>query len=226
MLNTNLRRLKLSAWFFLHAPQDFFLKLKLQKFLFFYESFCFTLNYNYDFSYLKGYKKGPVFSDAYGDYTYREPLFLATIESIAETLKKATQGALCDTDINEEVAKKAAFLVSILNQEELSELTHDFDIWKNEKSRIDNNEQHVNLSHSNFSNQDKEFASDLYFLYSVEQIDNWDIIKVGKTNFLISKEEKKQLNSDLENALSELSTKQFDNPVYISVENGVIVVDS
>lgn len=76
-----------------------------------------------------------------------------------------------------------------------------------------------------FSENDKVLARNLYDLYSLEQINNWEIISVNNMKFLIDLKQKELLTEELEASLQELSKQELDNPVYISIENGVIVVD-
>ncbi len=45
------------------------------KFLLFYEAFAKTFGEQPDFSHLRGYKKGPVFSNVWGDYTKERASF-------------------------------------------------------------------------------------------------------------------------------------------------------
>lgn len=224
MLYSSKRHIRLSAWFMKNNPKDFFASLKLQKFLFFYEMFSFSVDDEIQIDYLKGYKNGPVFSDVYGDYTYRLDEFQSKLEeTIIEIKAKISEGIL--EPIDEDIAQKASFLVSILSKKELSELSHEFDIWKAKKDRIDAGEKHVKLELEDLSSKDKLLAKELYDLYSLELIENSSVISVNNTKFIISKEQRSLMTTDLEEALEEISKVEEDNPVYISIEDGVIVVD-
>ena len=63
VLNTSKSMLDKIAW--LNKQEDItkFSKLQLQKFLFLYEMFQFVEKKDSDFTYLKAYKNGPVFSN-------------------------------------------------------------------------------------------------------------------------------------------------------------------
>lgn len=225
MLNTNRRRLYLSAWFLKNNPQDFFASLKLQKFLFFYEIFNYSLDNDFRLDYLKGYKNGPVYSDVYGDYTYRIEEFQDRLEEIIAKGKNFLSISSFES-INEDVAKKAAFLVSILSKTELSELSHEFDIWKRKKERIDSGEKQVKLDLKDLTNEDKYLAKELYDLYSLKDIESSFVISVNDTKFIIDKKQRDLVTDELEEVLEEISKNEEDNPVYISIEDGVIVVDN
>ena len=69
MINSNERKLTLSGWLRSHNPREYDSPLKLQKFLLFYELFTKIAGEQADFDHLKGYKRGPVFSNVWGDYT-------------------------------------------------------------------------------------------------------------------------------------------------------------
>lgn len=225
MLYTSIRRLRLCSWLLSHSPQTLFSSLKLQKFLFLYESFSKAIGETADFSYLKGYEKGPVYSDVYGDYTYRSTDFINKIIQISNeglsTLEKASDSLI----INEKLAEKAAFLVSILTEKELSELTHSFNIWKSAEKRILSGEKHVSLNSFDFSDSDVTFAKDLLDMYSLNQIENWNIINLNETYFLVDKKENALISDDLQKVLHEIASNETENPVYISVKDGVIVID-
>ncbi|EGP5437961.1 hypothetical protein ACOU9P_000852 [Enterococcus faecium] len=224
MLNTSKRRLYLSACFFKNSPKEFFASLKLQKFLFFYEIFNYSLDNEIHLDYLKGYKNGPVYSDVYGDYTYRMEEFQTKLEEIISGVKDKVALNVFEP-VNEDIAKKAAFLVSVLSKSELSELSHEFDIWKNKEARIESGEKQVKLELEDLSSKDKSLAKELYDLYSLDFIDNSFVISVNETKFIIDKSQRSQVTSELEEVLEEISKEEEDNPVYISIEDGVIVVD-
>ena len=75
------------------------------------------------------------------------------------------------------------------------------------------------------SSKDKSLAKELYDLYSLDFIDNSFVISVNETKFIIDKSQRSQVTSELEEVLEEISKEEEDNPVYISIEDGVIVVD-
>ena len=75
MVNSNARKLCLSGWLMNNGFHEYNSPLKLQKFLLFYESFTKIEGEKADFSSLKGYKCGPVFSNVWEDYTKERASF-------------------------------------------------------------------------------------------------------------------------------------------------------
>ena len=69
MLYSNSRKLLLSGWLQKHDAPAYCSPLRLQKYLFLYEAFSKVAQDHADFSRLKGYKRGPVFSPVWEDYT-------------------------------------------------------------------------------------------------------------------------------------------------------------
>ena len=126
VLNTSKSMLDKIAW--LNKQEDItkFSKLQLQKFLFLYEMFQFVEKKDSDFTYLKAYKNGPVFSNFYGDITYREA-------EVQDYLKQKQ----CDFDIDESNARISQFIINTLTDSELSDLTHQFKMWSTHKEEID-----------------------------------------------------------------------------------------
>lgn len=75
MIHTDTRKLQLAGWLKEHGNVEYQSPLKLQKFLLLYEAFAKVDKGDGDFSHLKGYKRGPVFSQTWGDYTYERTAF-------------------------------------------------------------------------------------------------------------------------------------------------------
>ena len=75
MIYSDNRKLALSGWLKENDYSSYVVPLKLQKFLFFYESASKVAKKEYDFYKLRGYKNGPVFSQVWGDYTKERTLF-------------------------------------------------------------------------------------------------------------------------------------------------------
>lgn len=213
-ININKRRLELIAWLHTNQPTEFYSALKLQKFVFLYESFSNLLDLEYDFDYLKAYANGPVFSDLYGDYTYRKDELMVCIERFT------------NEDINEEIAIKAGFLVKILSEEELSEFTHELDAWKVNEGQIGRYTQ-VSMKESQFTDEDFRLLADLLDMYSVEFIESVQVVSIGSKNFILSNSDMERLEANHNNVLMNLSDQEsLINPVYVHLdENGVLLVD-
>lgn len=121
MIYSNERKLSLSGWLKKNNKISYETPLKLQKFLFFYEAFAKISGETPDFTHLRGYKEGPVFSNVWADYTKERVSFN---EAVQAAYDKNVE------NINEKRAKKCSFIVSSLAEEELSDLTHEMNIWK------------------------------------------------------------------------------------------------
>lgn len=216
ILNSSKRKLELSKWLSNNQYREFSRHLKLQKFIFFYESFTKLESEIADFSYLRAYLNGPVYSDVYGDYNYRNDIFVSTLSSLSE-----------QTSINEKRAKLAGFIVKILNEEELSDLTHEFDAWKAKKGQMSQGHKNIPMSESDFSADDLELLRTLQEMYPLELINEVDVISIGSKNFLISKEDKARLTDEQENIFINLADNDdLHNPVFVSLsDDGVLLID-
>lgn len=213
VLNTSTSMLDKIAW--LNQQEDIakFSKLQLQKFLFLYEMFQFAEKKPSDFTYLKAYKNGPVFSNFYGDITYRK-------DEIQEYLKQKK----CDFNIDENNARISQFIINTLTDSELSDLTHQFHMWSTHKEKIDVGQKQIPMSKEDITDDDIEI---LNLLKSSEPDFDYEILRIGQKNFVFSKEDFMNLNEEHLELLDSLSTnEELLNPVYVEVEsNGRLVID-
>ncbi|WP_041556195.1 hypothetical protein [Carnobacterium sp. 17-4] len=214
MLNTSKRRLSISKWLKDNNPSEFYEPLKLQKYLFFYELFSKVEGKSYSLDYLKGYENGPVFSEVYGDYTYRIDEFEPNVD---------VNGNL---EIEKDIAQKASFLAQILTKKELSNLTHEMNIWKAKEKDIEKGIKNVPLDEEDFNDNDEYITKNLKDLYSNEFINSVNVINIADKSFVVSKEDFYKLNSIQKDTLELLSNEELDNPVYISIgDEGELLVD-
>lgn len=218
VLISNSNKRAKSGWLKEHYKSGFYSPLKLQKFLFFYEMLSKVEGEKADFSYLRGYKDGPVFSDVYGDYIYRKPLFMSNVEETYENNKDI---------VNDDRAKLSGFLVSILNEEELSDLTHEFNVWDAKKDMIDRGIRNVSLYEQDFNQEDVDLLKSLKEAYTLDFIDSVEVLEYNKKNFIINKSDKEKITEEHLEVLLQLSNDEnLENPVYINMsEDGVILVD-
>ncbi|AEB29600.1 hypothetical protein CAR_c09070 [Carnobacterium sp. 17-4] len=188
--------------------------MKLQKYLFFYELFSKVEGKSYSLDYLKGYENGPVFSEVYGDYTYRIDEFEPNVD---------VNGNL---EIEKDIAQKASFLAQILTKKELSNLTHEMNIWKAKEKDIEKGIKNVPLDEEDFNDNDEYITKNLKDLYSNEFINSVNVINIADKSFVVSKEDFYKLNSIQKDTLELLSNEELDNPVYISIgDEGELLVD-
>jgi hypothetical protein len=218
MLNSSIRKRALSGWLEKHSSHEFWTALKLQKFLFFYEALSKIEESSSEFRSLKGYINGPVFSDVYGDYTYRMDEFVA---GVGETYQENNE------NVNEDRAKLAAFLVKILNEQELSDLTHEFNIWRTKKDAIENGGKHIPLSESDFTQEDVDLLNSIKEMYPTEFIESVEVIEISGKSFVISRDEYSKLTEEQKFTFFMLAEQDnLENPVYVSIsEDGVLLVD-
>ena len=218
MINSNNRKLCLSGWLKHNNEQEYNTPLKLQKFLLLYEVFSKVAGESTDFSHLKGYKRGSVFSHVWGDYTKERMAFDVAAEE-CYTCRKA--------DINESRAKKCAFIVSTLSEKELSELTHKMNIWKSKENRIMRGEYQVALSERDFNQEDIELVSLLENMYPIEMIDESRIVSIDNHYFIFNKADVSRLTEAHFDILSTLvESEELYNPIYVEMdEEGRLLID-
>jgi len=218
MLYSNSHKLALSGWLKSHNEHTYAKSLKLQKFLFLYEAFIKAQGGKPDFSHLRGYERGPVFSTVYGDYTKERDEF--DREAIC-------QYQAAPDSIDNSNAQKAMFIVSTLSERELSELTHRFNIWNAQSARILNNEKQVDLLERDFGEFDKRLANTLNMMYPLDMISESSIISIGQKYFVLDKRDISLLTEHHYDVLSTLSEDNtLHNPVFVTLdEEGRLIVD-
>lgn len=218
MIYSNERKLCLSGWFKENSEKSYSKSLKLQKFLLLYEAFAKTSGEKPDFSHLRGYKKGPVFSNVWGDYTKERTAF--------DVAAMKTYKAKKDS-INETRAKKCGFIVETMTEEELSELTHRMNLWNSKKARIMSGEYNVDLDEKDFNEDDKKMIRLLDSMYPIEMIENSIVVDLDKNYFVFSKEDSVKLTEEHFDTLMMLSEREsLHNPVYVDIDSeGRLLID-
>ncbi|MEB7049778.1 hypothetical protein [Mammaliicoccus sciuri] len=188
--------------------------LQIQKFLFFSEMFNRETNQNYDLYKLKAYKKGPVFSDVYGDYTYRKEQLLEEVRD--------SETSFSEKEI--ENMEKAKLLTLIHNDKDLSDLTHKFDLWKSKEPRLKMKEQDIEIYEKDISSQDSVLFKRLYEY--ADTIKEYKIVKVNDTIFLFKENDRDLLKDNMLETLEKISEdSSLTNPVYVDIEDGVMLID-
>lgn len=213
VINTPKTRLEKISW--LNNQEDLanFSKLQLQKFLFFYEMFQFAESKAFDFSSLKAYKNGPVFSNFYGDITYREDEVKNYLEQNREDIK---------IDINN--AKSSMFLINTMTDSELSSLTHEFDFWNIHKDRIEAQEKQIDMEQEDITKSDIDI---LRLIKNSEPNYDYEILKLGEKRFVFSKDDFSLLSDDHLELLDSLSgNEELINPVFVELDTeGRLLID-
>ena len=222
MIHSDRHKKLLCGWVQDNCPEIFNSSLRLQKFLFFYECFSKIKGLSYSFSHLRGYEKGPVFSDVYGDYTKEHEDFKGEIMRILWSIKPE--------ELNHEILTQSAFLCSTVTEETLSALTHKMNIWKAKENEIRSGEKQVSLNEKDFSKEDKDLINQLWRLCPIKDMKEVYIINEKDKYFVFKAEEKNLLTNEHRNALKELVEKCPDelyNPVYVEIdkEDGGLNID-
>ena len=215
---SSIRKRALSGWLKKYHEKEFFLSLKLQKFLFFYETLSKMENDVVEFSKLKGYINGPVFSDVYGDYIHERDNFINQVEKDFNNNTEL---------VNITRAKFAGFLISILNEDDLSRFTHEFNIWRVKENDINHGVKNVSLHEKDFSEKDAELLTSIKNMYPINYIDSVKVIEISGKSFIIDKEDMLKLTDESESVFISLANEStLQNPVYISIsDDGVVLVD-
>ena len=217
-MNSSIRKRALSGWLKKYHEKEFFSPLKLQKFLFFYETLSKIENDDFEFNKLKGYVDGPVFSDVYGDYLHERDDFINEVENdFNENIEL----------VNNARAKYAGFLVSILNEDDLSRFTHEFNIWKAKEDDINHGVKDVLLNEKDLNEKDAELLTSMKNMYPIDYIDSVKVIEMSGKCFIVNKGDMLKLTDESESVFISLASESsLQNPVYISIsDDGVVLVD-
>ncbi|MDC4163319.1 hypothetical protein LNO75_01835 [Mycoplasma sp. T363T] len=161
--DTNDWQKALSGWW---LKRNEYSSLKLNKFLFLYEATINSLGEKTNFSNLLGFKNGPVY-----EYIWNElqdvRKRIVKIKDFQNDCENVYNNHI--NDVNEEVAERISFIVKSLTGNELSEITHEFNIRKNKEKEILNN-PFLKLSKNDFNDNDKKLIKELYDLYPLELV--------------------------------------------------------
>lgn len=218
MIYSNERKLCLSGWLKHHHEREYDNPLKLQKFLLLYESLSKVAGEEPDFTHLRGYKRGPVFSNVWGDYTKERALFDVAAEKSYESKK---------ISIDEVRAQKSGFMTATLSERELSELTHKMNLWKSKENRIMSGERQVSLSENDFNAEDVQLISLLDRMYPIAMVESSEVISMNNVYFVFNKSDIPKLTEEHFDILSVLTDKEeLHNPVYVDIdEEGRLIID-
>lgn len=221
MIFSSDRQRAISGWLLENNPSAFDDALKLQKYLFFYEVSTYIDDPSAaELDHLRGYKKGPVFSNVYGDYKHDYYDFEKSSKDMYT--KKASL-------VNVDFAKHASFLVSIMNDAELSEFTHRFHVWSAKKERINSDESQVPLDESDINDDDKDLIKEMREVYPTKFIQQSVVLSKGLLKYVLSVHDNEQLSPEQEGLLEQIAethADEFDNPVFVTIStSGALELD-
>lgn len=221
MIYSNERKLCLSGWLKENNNVLYETPLKLQKFLLFYEAFAKVSGENPDFSHLKGYKNGPVFSNVWRDYIKERSNF-----------NSAAQDVFTNNSVKIDTvrAEKCAFIVSTMTEKELSDLTHQMNLWKCKEERIMNGECQVDLSESDFNSDDEKLIRALDTMYPSQLVENSTIVCLDRNYFVFTKSDAQHLTEEhFDTLLTLAENEELYNPVFVDIVDidgrGELIVD-
>ena len=78
-----------------------------------------------------------------------------------------------------------------MTDSELSDLTHQFNMWSTHKEKIDDGQKQIPMKSEDITDDDMEI---LEFLKSSEPNYSYEILRIGQKNFVFSKEDFRNLN--------------------------------
>lgn len=214
MLNSSKDKINKIAWLNQRKRIYSLPRLKIQKFLYFYEMFQKISGNTYDISNLKAYRNGPVFSQIYGDINYREQEIINEMESIEFP------------EVNVDNAERALFVIDSMDETELSEFTHIFDMWSNKKERIGRGEKQIPITEDDITEKDISLLKQIAPEYPLDN-PGYHIIVINSKRFVVSETDYKKLSDIHYDTLEQLSNEDsLFNPVYVSIEDdGGLLVD-
>lgn len=214
MINTSDIRLEKIAWFKNCELMQNETHLTIQKFLFFYEMFSKVLGKQTDLDYLRAYPNGPVFSNTYGDITYRSSEFENKVNSIKDF-----------PNVDEDIARAASSLVKTFTDTELSEFTHQFDLWKSKEDLIDK-QRNISIDEEDITSKDLKKFELLYEEYSEFSNQDYVTFQLLDKIFIIESQDYDMLSEEHRQIIEILSNDStLENPVYLELEEGVLLID-
>lgn len=161
--------------------------LKQQKFLLFYNLFLLANEKDANFEGLCAWDNGPVYEQVHAAVKYHY-----TIGEIISSIKKPIL-------IEDSLAKIAKFIVEVLTDEEVSELTHKFDFWQN---IIVKEEKQISID--DISNKDKQKIFNIIESYDLDFILNHKVYKTDNCIFFIEDKDYEFVVNNLKNELEEI----------------------
>ena len=219
MMFSDDRKFALSGWFQVHEKKLYNRRYKLQIFLILYEFFSEIENDEADLNFLFGVEKGPVFGAVWTDYGKVCDRFHIISKSIYEDKV---------INVNEDRARRCAFIVQTLTEEEWSSLMKKLNIYKAKESEILNYKYKIaELDLADLNDEDINLITMLNNLYSSVLVENSEIITVKEKIFIVSKVDCEKIIQNHMERLEKLAKKtNLHNPVFVKLDDkGNLVVD-
>ena len=219
MMFSDDRKYTLSGWLQVHERELYNRRYKLQIFLILYEFFSEIENDESDLNFLFGIEKGPVFGAVWTDYGKICDRFHIMSKSIYEDKV---------INVNEDRAKRCAFMVQTRTEEEWSSFTKRLNIWKAKEIEIFKHERKMaELDWDDFNDADINLITILANQYSSKLVENSNIITVKEKKFVVSKVDYNKIIQNHMERLEKLAKKpKLHNPVFVRIDDeGELVVE-
>ena len=216
MMFSDDRKFALSGWFQVHERELYNRRFKLQIFLILYEFFSEIENDEADLNFLFGVVKGPVFGAVWTDYGDRFHRYSKSTyeEKIIE--------------VNDDRAKRCAFIVQTRTEEEWSSLMKKLNIWKAKESEIFNHKYKIaELDLADLNDEDINLITMLANQYSSKMVENSEIVSVKEKKFIVLKKDYEKIIQNHMERLEKLAKKpKLYNPVFVKLDDeGELVVE-
>ena len=219
MMFSDDRKFTLSGWLQVHERKVYDRPYQLQIFLLLYEFISKIENDEWDLRYLIGLERGPVYGTVWVDYNKICDRF--HISSKYSYEKKVI-------NVNENRAKRCAFMVQTRTEEEWSSFTKRLNLWKAKESEIFKHERKMaELDWDDFNDADINLITMLANLYPSELVENSKIIVVKEKKFVVSKMDYEKIIQNHMERLEKLAKKpKLHNPVFVKLDDeGELVVE-
>lgn len=219
MMFSDDRKYTLSGWLQVHERKVYDRPYQLQIFLLLYEFISKIENDEWDLRYLIGLERGPVYGTVWVDYNKICDRF--HISSKYSYEKRVI-------NVNENRAKRCAFIVQTLTEEEWSSFMKKLNIWKAKESEILNHKYNMaELDLADLNDEDINLITMLYNHYPSELVENSKIIAVKEKKFVVSKIDHEKIIQNHMERLEKLAKKpKLHNPVFVKLDDeGKLVVE-
>ena len=219
MMFSDDRKFTLSGWLQVHEKKVYDRPYQLQIFLLLYEFISKIENDEWDLRHLFGLEKGPVYGAVLMDYS-----------KICDRFHRYSKSTYEEKiiEVNDDRAKRCAFMVQTRTEEEWSTFTKRLNIWKAKESEIFKHERKMaELDWDDFNDADINLITMLANQYSSEMVENSEIITVKEKKFVVSKINHEKIIQNHMERLEKLAKKpKLYNPVFVRIDDeGELVLE-
>ena len=219
MMFSDDRKFTLSGWLQVHERKVYDSPYQLQIFLLLYEFISKIENDEWDLRHLFGLEKVPVYGAVLMDYS-----------KICDRFHRYSKSTYEEKiiEVNDDRARRCAFIVQTRTEEEWSSFTKRLNIWKAKESEIFKHERKMAELHwDDFNDADINLITMLANQYPSELVENSKIISVKEKKFVVSKIDHENIIQNHMERLEKLAKKpKLYNPVFVKLDDeGKLVVE-